>query len=162
MDSTTSICLSRSDNELMLAKAIQHLSEDSKIKKDIFSIPQDITFYSAVIAHAYYAIFYSAKSYLIFKKENLPLQGQHSAVYHKFKRYVKNGEITKDLLSLYDDAMVKAEVLLQILDDEEQNRTQYTYQKLPQANKEPAQNSITNAQFFVSHIKVLIQQKGEE
>jgi len=56
---------------------------------------------------------------------------------------------------------IKAEMLLEILDKEEENRTMYTYHKLPQANKEPAQESITNAQFFISHIKAIIKNQNK-
>lgn len=159
MDSNINICLERSDNELILARAIQNLSQDSGIKKDNFHIPEEMTFYSAVIAHAYYAIFYSSKAYCLSKGEALPEQGQHSAVYYKFKKYVKNGEINDELFELYKDAKIKAEALLQILDEEEENRATYAYQKLPQANKEPAEKSISNAAFFISHIKALISNK---
>ena len=53
-------------------------------------------------------------------------------------------------------------MLLEILDKEEENRTTYTYHKLPQANKEPAGESITNAQFFISHIKALIKHQNKD
>ena len=162
MDSNTNLCIERSENELALAKAIQYLSENEKTKTEIFNIPKETTFYSGAIAHAYYAIFYSAKAYIISKGIKLPEQGQHQAVYYKFKKFVNEGQINEELLALYNEIKIKAEMLLEILDKEEENRTVYTYYKLPQANKEPAQKSIDNAQFFVSHIKALIGQVSKQ
>jgi len=39
------------------------------------------------------------------------------------------------------------------MEDEREKRTTFTYKTLPQANKEPAEKSIENAKFFISHIK---------
>lgn len=108
------------------------------------------------VIHIQCMVLDSAKSYLIFKKTSLPEQGQHNAVYQIFKRHVKNGELDKELLRIYEDAKVKAEVLLSILEDEEGKRTQYTYKTLPQANREPAEISISNAKLFISYIRRII------
>ena len=156
MDSDTNICLDRANNELLLASAIHLLSNEPKVKEETFNLPREITFYSAVIAHAYYSIFYSAKAYLISKGFAVPEQGQHNAVYQKFKKIVKTGELNHELLIIYEDTKVKAEILLSILEYEEEKRTEYTYKKLPQANKEPAEKSLENASFFISHIKEFI------
>ncbi len=83
MVSNFKICLERADNELYLAGSIQILSDNSKLKKEYFNLEESITFYSAVISHAYYAIFYSAKAYLISKGIDIPEQGQHQHVYFK-------------------------------------------------------------------------------
>lgn len=160
MDLNIKLCIERSENELILANAIKYLSDNSDLKKEKFNIAEDITFYSAVISHAYYSIFYGAKSYLLYKNESLPERGQHQAVYYAFKRFVKNGSINKELLDIYEDIKIKAEYLLGILEEEEKNRTTYTYQKLPQANKEPAEGSLNNARVFFSHMKEIIN-KGE-
>lgn len=156
MDSNINICLERADNELFLANSIHLLSSDSKIKLETFKLPEKITFYSAVISHSYYSIFYSAKAYLLSKNITIPGQGQHQAVYFKFKQFVKQGAINNELLKIYNELKIQAENLLDILDKEAENRTTYTYHQLPQANKEPAQESINNAQTFVSHMKALI------
>ena len=156
MDSNINICLERADNELLLSKAIYLLSESGDLKKSKFNLPEDITFYSSVISHAYYGIFYSAKAYLISKNVPIPEQGQHNAVYYKFKQFVKKGDIDKELLNIYNDLRIKAKTLLEILDKEGENRTTYTYHTLPQANKEPSEKSIENAQNFVSNMNALI------
>ena len=53
-------------------------------------------------------------------------------------------------------------MLLEILDEEEEKRTDYTYYTLPQANKEPAEKSIENARIFLSNIKAIIQKKSPQ
>ena len=106
MDSNTDLVLNRADNELFLARAVYLLSENSKVKKEIFSLPEEITFYSAVISHAYYSIFYSAKAYVMSKNSTIPEQGQHNAIYQKFKKFVKEGDIEKELLIIYEDLRV--------------------------------------------------------
>ena len=156
MATSAELCLERADNELALARAIYLLSDNPQLKKENFLLPEEITFYSAVITHAYYGMFYSAKAYLISKSVSLPEQGQHNAVYHKFKQFVKKGEIDKELLIIYDALRIKAEMLLEILDQEEENRTNYTYYTLPQANKAPAEKSIETSQVFVSNMKALV------
>ena len=75
MDSNINLCLERADHELLLSRTLHLLSENIKAKKDIFSLPENITFYSAVIAHTYYGMFYSAKAYLISKGITIPIQG---------------------------------------------------------------------------------------
>lgn len=155
MDLKDNLLLERAEHEISTAELLLKLSEDSELRI-LLNIPSGVTFYSAVISHSYYSIFYSAKLYLISKGITIPEQGQHNAVYQGFKKMVKIGELDKSLLEIYDNAKVKAEVLLAILDDEGEKRTQYTYKTIPQANKEPAEKSIENAKFFVSHIRKFI------
>lgn len=152
MDSQVEIFIKRANNEILGAKSLKRLSEEVKYK-DEFSIPKDITFYSSVISHSYYAIFYSAKAYLVSK--NIPLkssQGQHQQVYYEFRKLVEKGIIEKELLNIYEEIMGRAEALLDILKTERTKRTNFTYETIPQANKEPAENSLNNAIFFLSHI----------
>lgn len=66
MDSRVELLLARSDNELLLADRLKVLTEDERAK-DFLKIPMDRTFYSAVISHAYYSIFYAAKAMLLTK-----------------------------------------------------------------------------------------------
>ena len=66
MDSQAEIFIKRANNELLAAESLKRLSEEVKYK-DEFSIPQDATFYSSVISHSYYAIFYAAKAILLTK-----------------------------------------------------------------------------------------------
>jgi hypothetical protein len=42
--------------------------------------------------------------------------------------------------------------LLNIFEEEKGKRGEFTYETLPQANKEPAETSLNNAKLFVSNI----------
>lgn len=156
MDSPTDLCLKRANNELILASIIQRVSNENPLKKDVFQIDQDLTFYSAVISHAYYAIFNSAKAYLISKGVVFPRQGQHQKAYQEFSKNVKKGVINKELLKMYDEVKIKAEELLGIFEKEREKRGKFTYERLPQANKQPAEESLENAQKFYRQIYALI------
>lgn len=63
----STLLLQRAENELELAKIIFRIRDDRQIQEDVFAIEQPLTFYSAVISHSYYCIFYAAKAYLIKK-----------------------------------------------------------------------------------------------
>ena len=82
MDLEVKLLIERGEHELILASALKEVSENAAVKTTIELLP-DATFYSAVISHAYYSIFYMAKAYLTSKKVPLPEQGQHQAVYVK-------------------------------------------------------------------------------
>lgn len=156
MDSKDKMLIERAEHEIATSELLYRLSEDSSEKTALNALSGS-TYYSAVISHAYYAIFYSAKYYLLSKNISVPEQGQHSFVYQKFKKFAKSGELDKEFLEIYEDAKVKAEMLLSILEDEEEKRTEYTYKTYPQANKEPAEKSIENAKFFVAHIRKFVE-----
>ncbi len=156
MDLKDKPLIERAEHEIATSELLYRLSEDSP-EKAALHVTLGNTFYSAVIGHAYYAIFYSAKYYLLSKNMSIPEQGQHSFVYQKFKKLAKTGELDKELLEIYEDAKVKAEMLLSILEDEEEKRTEYTYKTYPQANKEPAEKSIENVKFFVAHIRKFVE-----
>jgi len=52
--------------------------------------------------------------------------------------------------------VVRADELIEIFHEEKWKRGNYTYNTIPQANKEPAQDSITNSKLFTSNvIKIL-------
>jgi len=159
----TELLLKRAENEIVTAEKLKRMSEDSETKT-FMEIPKDMTFYSAVISHSYYAVFYSAKAYLLAR--NVPLlsrQGQHQQVYFEFRKLVQNGVIEKELLTVYEDVKARAEVLLEILKTEKDKRTNFVYETIPQANKQPAEDSLNNAVFFVSHIKGFLRiVEGEE
>ena len=161
VDSEVELLIDRAKHEILTAELLNKFSVDSTLKENL-NIPSDTTFYSAIIGHAYYAIFYSARAYLISKKIKVPEQGQHNAVYYMFKKFVKSGELDRELLVAYEEVKVKADVLLAILEDEEEKRTQYTYKTFPQANKEPAEESINNAEFFVSHVKSMLESQSSK
>ena len=61
-----------------------------------------------------------------------------------------------DLLKIYEKVIVRAEELLGIFSKEKAKRGEFTYQKLPQANKEPAKESLDNASFFFKNINKIV------
>src|SRR3989344_4754466 len=161
MDSEVKLLLERADNTIIVAKALNKLSEGGEEAVSL-KIPEGTTFYSLVISQSYYAIFYSAKAYLSFKGINLgSKQGQHQLVYFKFKDLVKKKIIDEELLKIYEEVKIKAEDLLEILSEERDKRKKFTYEIHSQANKEPAEQSLNNYQFFISHIKKFIE-KGDD
>ncbi len=101
MDTKTNLFLERADNELMVADALKRLSEE-KGAKDYFGIDKDITFYSSVISHSYYAIFYAAKALLLTK--NIPTSSPevHKKTFNAFKEhFVDTGILDVKLLEIY-------------------------------------------------------------
>lgn len=160
MDSEVSLMLARADNELLAARSLKKLSEEEQAKTAL-EVPLDTTFYSSVISHAYYAIFYSAKAYLLSRGIKLTKQGQHQQVHFKFKELVKKGILEKELLTIYEDIKTKAEELLEVLHEKREKRETFTYETLPQANKEPAEESLKNAVFFISYIRKFIEKLEE-
>jgi len=153
MDSMVRIYLSRALNELSQAKLLFTISNDDE-KKQEFQIEEEMTFYSGAISHAYYSIFYSAKAILLTKEIKTTAPQVHKKTYEAFKEYfVDSGIIDAELLEIYEDIIVKADELLQIFKDEKWKRGHYTYKTIPQANKEPAEQSINNASKFIKNIK---------
>ena len=58
-------------------------------------------------------------------------------------------------MNIYEDIIVKADALLGIFKAEKKKRGEFTYQKLSQANIEPANESLQNAKTFFKHIRKL-------
>ena len=156
MDSMAEIYLERADNELLAAESLKKLSEDAKSRED-FSLPQSTTFYSSVISHSYYSIFYSAKAILLTKGVKTSAPEVHKKTYEEFERvFVNSGILDMKLFEIYKKMVVMADALLQIFKDEKWKRGNFTYKTIPQANKEPADDSLKNAKIFVSHISKII------
>ena len=156
MDSQVEIFIKRANNELLAAESLKRLSEEVKYK-DEFSIPQDATFYSSVISHSYYAIFYAVKAILLTKNIKTKSPNIHKTTYDLFdKTFVKTGVLDKKLLQIYTDIVVKTGDLLEIFKDEKWKRKNFTYQVIAQANKTPAENSLKNAKLFIANISKVI------
>ena len=156
MDSLVEIFLRRADNEIMAAKALKKLSEETSAKQD-FELPSDITFYSSVISHAYYSIFYSAKAILLTKGIKTSSPEIHKRTFDEFKKkFVETGILDVKLLKIYKKIAVRADELLEIFKDEKWKRGHFTYATIPQTNKEPAEDSLKNATYFFSNIKEVV------
>ena len=149
--------LDRAENELVLSASIKRLSDESEAKK-YFNIDGGFTFYSAAITHAYYSIFYSAKAILLTKQVTTSSPDVHKKTLEAFQQhFVVTGILDVKLLEIYRKLVVRADELLGIFKEEKQKRGDFTYKTIPQANQEPAGDSIKNAKIFFSNIKKVIE-----
>ena len=156
MDSLVKIYIERASNEILAAESLKKLSDELKYKEE-FGLPSGITFYSSVISHSYYSIFYAAKALLLTKGIKTSSPEVHKKTYEGFKKYfVDTGILDVELLKMYNKMIVKADELLQIFKDEKWKRGNFTYKTIPQANKIPAEESIANTKFFVSNIMKVV------
>lgn len=87
MNSNSEIYIKRAKNEINLSKIIMKVSDDDNLQKDVFEMPND-TYYSAVISHAYYSIFYMTKAYLLTKGIKVEAPEEHRKAYEEFKKLV--------------------------------------------------------------------------
>ncbi len=157
MDSMVKIFIERANNEIMGAESLKKLSEDANAKQE-FALPNSVTFYSSVISHSYYAIFYAAKAILLTKGIKTSSPEIHKKTFEEFKRnFVGTGILDVMLLEIYRKMVVKADGLLEIFKDEKWKRGNFTYTTIPQANKEPAEESVRNAKIFLSNITKVIE-----
>ncbi len=152
MDSDTKLYLERAENELRLAEIIMQISMNKDLQIKAFDVRKPDTYYSSVISHAYYSIFYSAKAYLISKGIITKAPEEHRKTYEEFKNLVLQGVIDGALLKLYEEVLVKADDLLGIFRMEKKKRGEFTYKRISQANLEPAKESLENAEIFLKHI----------
>ncbi|HLC86707.1 MAG TPA: HEPN domain-containing protein [Candidatus Nanoarchaeia archaeon] len=155
MDLNYNLYTERANNEIKIAEIILVISKNKDTQVNLFKIEEPETYYSAVISHSYYCIFYSAKAYLAKKGIKTEAPEEHKKTYDEFKKLVELGIVTKDLLKIYEEILVKAETLLGIFKTERKKRGAFTYQKLSQANLEPANKSLENAKTFFKSIKNL-------
>lgn len=152
MDSDTKLYLERAENELRLAEIIMRISIDQDLQLKTFEAGKTDTYFSSVISHAYYSIFYTAKAYMIMKGIITKAPEEHKKTYIEFKKLVEEGVVDGELLKLYEEVLVKAEKLLGIFKVEKKKRGKFTYQRIAQANLEPAKESLENAKTFYKNI----------
>lgn len=140
---------------------VQKISDDKKIQIEIFGMKED-TYYSATISHAYYSIFYAAKAYLLLKGIKTQAPEEHKKTFDEFSKFVDEGTIDVELLKIYQSMLIKADTLLHIFELEKGKRGTFTYRRIPQANQEPAQESIKNAQLFFNNMYGLCEENNWE
>ena len=155
MDSRVKLYMERAENKLLLAKTNFDISTNINVKK-FLNLPEKETFYNDVISQSYYAIFYSAKSFLISKGIKTSAPEEHKKTYEEFKKFIDSGEIDKFLLEIYDSEAEKAEYLLKIYLLEKGKRGRFTYNINAEANIPYAQESLKNSRKFVSVIKSIL------
>lgn len=157
MSDEAELYLQRAENELVAAQMLFDISSNLTLQKEQFKLEKDFTFYSPVIGHSYYSIFYSAKAILIKNDIKTEAPEVHKKTLEAFERYlVSTGKLDLELLKIYQKMIVRADALLGIFSMEKRKRGEFTYQKLPQANKEPAEESLHNALFFFKNINKIL------
>ncbi|MDO8480823.1 MAG: HEPN domain-containing protein [Nanoarchaeota archaeon] len=157
MDSNLSI--HRAENEYKLAGIIFKISENPELQTKTFGIRDPETYFSAVISHSYYSIFFAAKAYLLKKGIAVVAPEEHRKAYEAFKGFVDSGELDVELLKIYQQALVRAEVLLGIFKEEKKKRGTFTYRILPQANREPARESMEHAKIFLNAMQAVCEKR---
>jgi len=154
--------LERAENEIILSASIKKLSDEDDAKK-LFNIEQHHTFYSSVISHSYYSIFYAANALLLTKGIRTASPEIHKKTFDAFKKeFVDTGMLDVSLLEIYKKAIIRADVLLEIFRDEKWKRGNFTYNTIPRANKEPAEDSLKNSKHFVANITKVIELSDEK
>lgn len=152
MDSGIKLFIERSRNEMDLANVVYIVTGNKRLQIEEFHLDKAQTFYSGVITHSYYSIFYAAKAYLLMKGIKTRPPSEHKKTFGHFRDLASKGVIKNDLLRIYEQEYIKAEELLRIFKSEKGKRGHFTYQRIAQANKEPADKSMKNAGIFFKHI----------
>ena len=151
MDSKADMYFKREKTELETAEILDEVSKNKETKLN-FDISLDSTYYSGVISHAYYAIFYSAKAILLARNIETEAPEVHKKTLDAFKKeFIDSGLLDAKLLVIYKQMIVRAETLLEIFRVEKKKRGDFTYNTIPQANMAPAEESIKNAKIFIKH-----------
>ncbi len=158
MEKLSRLYLEKAENELVLAEILFKISGDNSIKENL-EIGSKETFYSAVISHAYYCIFYSAKAFLLLKGFKTSVPNEHKKTYDLFKKL--KGFIDESLFEIYEEESLKADSLLKIFFNEKMKRGNFTYKTLPQANISPANESLENAGRFFKSINYIMRTLNE-
>jgi uncharacterized protein (UPF0332 family) len=158
MDSKVELYLKRARTEMNMGILLLK-SSNNKLLND-FDIPEDETFYSGVISHCYYSIFYSAKAMLLTKGIDTKAPEAHRKTLDAFKiEFIDTGVLDAKLFMIYKKMIVKAESLLQIFKSEKKKRGDFTYNTISQANIEPANESLQNAKTFFKHCNAYLNQE---
>ena len=156
MATKVELYISRSTTEIEAASILFQISHTEQFQ-DQFYLSKETTFYSAVIAHAYYAIFYAAKAMLLSINKETTSPNIHQATYETFeKEFITTGILDASIFLLYKSLIIRAEELLTIYKHEKKKRGDYTYNILPQANKVPAEESIQHAKSFLKYCKAYL------
>ena len=98
MDLNYNLYLERANNEIKFADIALFVSNNKSIQVDVMKIEEPETYYSSVISHSYYCIFYSAKAYLAKKGIKIEAPEEHKKTYEEFKKLVFRGIVDKELL----------------------------------------------------------------
>lgn len=81
---------------------------------------------------------------------------EHRKTLNEFENLSNSGIIDVELLKIYKEVVIRADELLGIFREEKSKRGRFTYKKLPQANLEPAKESLENAEKFFKNINLMV------
>jgi len=119
MDDKSELYLQRAENELVVAQMLFQISSNTFLQKEQFKLEKEFTFYSTVIGHSYYCIFYSAKAILIQNGIKTEAPEEHRKTLEAFEDFlVKSGRLDVELLKIYKKMVIRAEELLEIFSRE--------------------------------------------
>ena len=94
MNDEVELYLQRAENELVAAQMLFDISSNPLLQKEQFKLEKEFTFYSGVISHSYYCIFYAAKSSLIKIGIKTEAPEVHKKTLEAFEKYlVKTGNL---------------------------------------------------------------------
>lgn len=159
MGSKVDLYLKRAMSELEIAGILEKISYDKDVKLQ-FNLSEESTYFSGVISHAYYCIFYSAKAMLLSKNVDTKSPNIHQKTLDAFKtEFIDTGILDARLFVIYKEMIIKAETLLALFRTEKRKRGDYTYNTIAQANADPAKESICNAKEFVKHTNTYLLNK---
>ena len=96
MDPSAELHLLRAENELITAQILFEISQNMQLQKEQFKLERQFTFYSATISHAYYCIFFAAKSILWREGIKTEAPEVHKKTLEAFKT-----QLSKDLSAKY-------------------------------------------------------------
>ena len=83
----------------------------------------------------------------------------HKKTFDTFKEvFIDTGLLDTKLLVIYRAMIVRAEALLEIYKAEKRKRGDFTYNTIPQANRDPAEESIKHAKEFFKHCDAYLSQ----
>ncbi len=150
------LMVKKASNNLKFAKVALKISDDGNIK-EILGLNENDSFYDWVIIAAYYAMFHITHALLATKEIKLGKIRVHEATLYALAKYfIINKELEDELFLMYEDAEAKAEQLFNSLSEEREKRGEFTYERLPKANRLPAEESIKSATQFVRDIETIL------
>lgn len=155
-----SLMVKKANNNLKFARVALKISNNNEVKESL-GLNEHDSFYDWVIITAYYAMFHIAHALLATKGIKIGRIRVHEATLYALARYfMLNKELEDELFLMYEDAEAKAEELFNSLADEREKRGQFTYERLPKANKIPAEESIKKASQFVKDIETILKKRN--
>ena len=96
MNGETELYLQRAENELVAAQMLFDVSNNPKLQKEQFKLEKEFTFYSSVISHSYYCIFYATKAIL----SNMGIKTEAPEVHKKLSKHLRNILLKQESLIL--------------------------------------------------------------